>query len=120
MLTDHLKPGHLVYMRAEAEAPASMPAFVTWVAATQAHRLGQEMTEQARQAAYAVARDEGLMQVWRETSAVTTKLATATAEAIRLLALMLRREGIEVPDIWAQARLRELEQEAREARRATA
>jgi hypothetical protein len=112
LLTDHLKPGHLTYMRIEAEAPSALPAFLTFVSAHQAWRFAMDMTEQRREASGIVPRNSGLTQLWQEAQHAATTLATARAETMRFLATMLRRHSIDFPDEWARIRLSELETEA--------
>lgn len=114
MITDHLKPGHLVYMQVEAEAPDTLTAFLAWVHAHQAWRLAMEMTEQRREAANAVPRDNGLINLWQEAQHAATTLAGARSEAMRFLATMLRRHGIDFPDSWASVKLSDLESETGE------
>lgn len=114
MLTSHLKPGCLVYMQVEAEAPGALCAFATWVSASQAWQLAMEMTAQSRDAADVIPRDDGLIRVWQEAAHATTTLNVAMGESMRFLATMLRRDGIERPDSWAQTKLRALELEVGE------
>jgi ferric-dicitrate binding protein FerR (iron transport regulator) len=114
LLAAHLTPGHLVYMQVQAEAPEALSAFVTWVAANEAHQRSLEMAEERRDAFYAVNRDDALTALWREATHVSSRIAVNLAESMAFLRTMLRRAGVGNPDEWAQTRLRALETEAGE------
>lgn len=112
MLTDHLKPGCLTYMRVQEEFPDALPAFVTWVTARQAWCHAVAMVQARRDAADVSPPSARLNQLWRGAAAVATTQAAALAEAMQFLAQVLRHSGIdEPPDSWAQTRWRALELE---------
>jgi hypothetical protein len=114
LLSVQLIPGSPVYMQVQAEAPEALSAFITWVAANEAHRHAQAMAEERREAFYAVHRDDELTALWREASNVSSKMAVNLNASMQFLESMLRRAGIGNADEWARVKLSQLETRAGE------